>query len=85
VDFHRPEYAESVQLNLFEIRKFTTTFLKKWKLTKNGLNTYVVGGFIDNPYFKQYSNNIDGQYLLLVTSKQLIKQVSFHNPNRCSE
>ena len=76
----RSEYAETVELNIPEMKVFATTFLKKWKLTKYGLNTFVIGGFIDNPYFKQYTNKIDGQYLLLATARQLIKQVIFHLP-----
>jgi len=74
----RTEYVEAVELNNSEMKAFATTFLKKWKLTKFGINTFIIGGFIDNPYFKQYTCNIDGQYLLLASARQLIKQVIFH-------
>jgi len=76
----RSEYAQSVELSYAEIKVFATIFLKKWKLTKYAINILIVGGFIDNPYFCQYTNNIDGQYLLLATARQLIKQVIFHLP-----
>jgi hypothetical protein len=78
--FLRSEYAEAVELSNVEIKVFATNFLRKWKLTKYGINTFIIGGFIDNPYFCQYTNNIDGQYLLLATARQLIKQVIFHLP-----
>lgn len=79
--FHRTEYAEAVELNLEEIKRFATTFLKKWKITKSMLNTFSIGGFIDNKYYGQYPTSEEGQYLLLLTIRQLIKQVAYHNPN----
>ena len=79
---HRAEYAEVVELSISEMKVFASVFLRKWKLTKSDINTFIIGGFIDNPYFKQYTNIVDGQYLLLATARVLIKQVIVHLPNQ---
>lgn len=77
---HRNDYAAVIPLTNEEIKLFATVFLKKWKLTNTSSNTYVIGGFIDNKYFEQYPTSEEGQYLLLLTARQLIKQVLFHYP-----
>ena len=78
--FHRVEYTESVELTLEEMKVFATTFLKKWKITNYIINTFIIGGFIDYKFFAQYPTSEEGQYLLLFTARQLIKQVAFHFP-----
>ncbi|GEO11118.1 hypothetical protein [Segetibacter aerophilus] len=79
--FHRAEYAEAVQISVEETKVFATTLLKKWKVTTSRTNTFIIGGFIDNKYLEQYPTSEEGQYLLLLTARQLIKQVIFHYPN----
>jgi hypothetical protein len=78
--FHRAEYAEAVEINVEETKVFATTFLKKWKITTSRTNVFIVGGFIDSKYVGQYPTSEEGQYLLLLTARQLIKQVAFHYP-----
>ena len=81
---HRATFATTIPLTSEEMKLFATIFLEKWKLTSVALNTFQIGGFIDKIFLsdlnKQYPTSEEGQYLLLLTARQLIKQVILHFP-----
>lgn len=79
-ELHFPEYTLAAKLREEEMKLFATTLLNKWKYVDDRTNTYTIGSFRDYKFFKQYPTSEEGQYLFLLTARQLIKQVLFHFP-----
>lgn len=66
-------YRTAIALTNEQVKDFAVKKLKKWKVTSNKNALYQVGGFTLNMHITQYKSAIEGQYLLQVMVKVLIR------------